>query len=58
MIHGYTANKQDNGKYKDVNAFETNNAAELDEEPVSRGKHLDQNDMSVVFEEKAEKHNA
>ncbi|RKF64637.1 hypothetical protein OnM2_017056, partial [Erysiphe neolycopersici] len=44
----------DNGKYKDVNAFETNNAAEWDEEPVSRGKRLDQNDMSV-FEEKAEK---
>ncbi|RKF64639.1 hypothetical protein OnM2_017097, partial [Erysiphe neolycopersici] len=49
------ANKLDNGKYKDVNAFETNYAAERDEEPVSRGKRLDHNDMSVVFEEKAEK---
>ncbi|POS86193.1 hypothetical protein EPUL_003297 [Erysiphe pulchra] len=43
-----------NGQCKDVNAFETNNAAEWDEERVGHGKSLDRNDMKDVFEEKAE----
>ncbi|KHJ31412.1 hypothetical protein EV44_g1592 [Erysiphe necator] len=41
--------------HKDVNAFETNNAAEWDEEPVSHEKMSDRDVIKADFEEKIEK---